>query len=129
MDMNAIIAIGNTLEEDDIEFIGKAYIPLLGRSHGGRGCKLWKGEKRYRHMMLGNKGNQAGDIIFIYRAPKTERWTKASIEGERFVPHSEYYEARILFRYYTKNYNWINYQARVLILDGPFKDKKVSIRF
>ena len=131
MEMKDLIKLGNQLEEDDIDFIRAPYIPVMGRTNRPYPHnEIWTGEKRYRHLMIGAKQNRAGDELYTYLA-RSGRWVHvpSSTKASSYKNHPFHFKARILFRYYTINYHWKNNHARVLILEGKYKGKKISIRF
>jgi|OpeIllAssembly_1097287.scaffolds.fasta_scaffold3354858_1 hypothetical protein len=75
-----------------------------------------KGEERRRYAALGAKGKRAGDPVRVEKV--AGRWTLAGSNG---------WEGIIVERYYTLNWVWRNYHARVEIKEGPFAGKLVSV--
>lgn len=133
MEMKDIIAIGNTLSKDDIEFISKSYLPVFGRSSYHNKEHIYTGtDKRYRTLTRGAKGHQSGDHVWIAKSGMN-RWIKLGnwtlVRTKLRLNSDTIFKGKILFRYYTKNNHYINYHARVVILDGEYAGKKISVRY
>ena len=81
-----------------------------------------KNEKKH-FAMQGKKGYRVGNVTKVFYDESNRRWRR---EIRHF--YQTIYRAIIVERYYTLNGQWKNPAYRVLIEEGPFQGKEISVQ-